>query len=124
MMPLIEALKAVLENVSIDFCSGNIGMSKHGLHSPEVCPSLQEVSGERVPQEVGSKFNRNLGLAPVISNDFPKSLTRHGNPSGIEEKDLRLLSLFEGWSALFQVVFYGVECRFTQRNNPNFPSFS
>lgn len=48
-MLLIKALESILENVGIDFGSGNVGMSKHGLNGSEVCPSLQEVSGEGMP---------------------------------------------------------------------------
>ncbi len=37
MVPLIKTFEAVLENVGVDFCGGNVSMSKHGLNGSKIC---------------------------------------------------------------------------------------
>lgn len=59
----IQLAPPAIGYVRVQLCRGEIGMSEHFLNCPQVGTSLEQVSGERVAQEVGMDA---LGLEPGL----------------------------------------------------------
>ena len=60
--------------MGIDLGCGDIRMAQHGLNRPEVCASLQKVSGKRMAQDMGGHFPFYACSKRTVADQLPESL--------------------------------------------------
>ena len=73
----------------IDLRGGNVGVPEEFLHVPKVGPTLQQVSRERMSEDVRAHLLLDAGRVRVLLDTFKKSDAREG-PAALIEVDARV----------------------------------
>ena len=65
-------------NMRVNLRRRNVGVPQHGLHASQVCPALQQVRRESVPQHMRRKIAEHSSLFPMGGQKLPEGLASHG----------------------------------------------
>src|SRR5690554_4177935 len=85
MMPLVDLAKMIVAEVRIDLGRPDVGMAKKHLNDAKIGAISKKVRRKRMAEPVGAHVFFNARFARVISNEFPKSLARHGAATAREK---------------------------------------
>src|SRR5690348_16461955 len=90
-------------NVSVYLRRGNVSMSEHFLHRPEVSATLQQVSGELMPESVRRNRLLDSRKLDVFSQNLPRTHSRKRLSARVEKENSLPLPFLELWPQLSQV---------------------
>src|SRR5690349_16681812 len=71
-------------HVSVDLGGGDVHVTEHLLHRPEVGAPLQQVGGERMPQRMRRDVPRDAGALHVAAQDLPRAHARERPATRVE----------------------------------------
>src|SRR3954470_23571777 len=92
-------------------------MTEHLLDRPQVCASLEQVRGERVPQQMGvNALWLEPGLARELAQDEECAGARERAAAGVQEQ-LRAVALVEVGPAAPEVAAHGFDRRPPDRDD-------
>ena len=123
-MLLKNQTKALSQNVRVDLCRRNIGMTQHGLQTPEIRSALQKMCSEAVAHHVRCKPLPNTGFFPVKLQQLPEALPRHARRPGCHEQISAGPSLQQCGAAGGQVLLYCTNRLGAQRDHALLPPFA
>src|SRR5947208_11308890 len=82
--------QAALHNVCVDLCRAEVSVTQHKLHAPEICASFQQMSGERVTQNVRAQRPIDTRRLAMDTQKLPETLACHSSATcGHEQKRAR-----------------------------------
>lgn len=81
----VDGLEVVSRDMSINLCGCDIRMTQEFLDHPEIGPSFQKVSGERMTECVRSDFLLDAGQVSVFSYQLPNPLPGKRSPVSTSE---------------------------------------
>ena len=77
MMFAVEVFQALTSDMRIDLRRRQVAVAQQQLHDAQVCASIQQVRGKRMPQAVRRQFLADPGFFSIALDDVPERLARH-----------------------------------------------
>ena len=74
----VQAFQALARHVRINLRSRDIRMPQEHLHHSQICPMIEQMCGERMPQDVRREWRIDPRQDCVFLDEQPKGLPRHG----------------------------------------------
>src|SRR5215510_11902118 len=83
--PIVDRAQPRLEHVRVDLCGREISVAEHHLDRAQVGAAIEQMRGERMPQDVRTERTRKSGLASVLLQDLPEADARERAATSVDE---------------------------------------
>ena len=100
----VDPLQALFQYMGIDLGGGEIGVTEHHLHRPQVGSPLQEMGRKGMAQGMGLERRPDPRQFPVSPDHLPEPLAGHPPPSVGDKDQGRTLSLEQTLAGMLHVL--------------------
>lgn len=100
----VQGGKACLGDMGVDLCSAELGMPQHELHAAQISTMIKEMGGKGVAQAMGRQWTSNSRQARIVTNNLPKTLSRHGASALTKEERRFRAPTQQDWAGMTQIL--------------------
>src|SRR5689334_14940755 len=95
---LMHLPKVVAVHVRVDLRRRDAGMAEHLLDRPEICPALEQMCREGMPERMGRDVLRDAGAIDVMLQDLPGAHPGQRSAARVEKENAFRLPFVETWA--------------------------